>query len=178
MKILIIGASGNGTTTLAGEIAKNSAFTHLDADNYYWKKTEVPFTEKESLQDRNDHLKSDLSKVENAVVSGSLISWGHEWKSYFDLVVFIYLPNAIRMQRLRQREQQRYGEKLITDDLTRRNSEAFLTWAEQYDDPDFTGRSFKIQEQWLREVSGTVIWLEGELELEEKVEEVFNHINQ
>ena len=40
MKILIFGASGSGTTTLGKEIEKITDFTHLDVDDYYWKKTE------------------------------------------------------------------------------------------------------------------------------------------
>ena len=39
MKILIFGASGSGTTTLGKEIEKRTDFTHLDIDDYYWKKT-------------------------------------------------------------------------------------------------------------------------------------------
>ncbi|BDD11489.1 hypothetical protein FUAX_39210 (plasmid) [Fulvitalea axinellae] len=42
MKILIFGASGSGTTTLGKEIAKRAKFTHLDADDYYWKPTNPP----------------------------------------------------------------------------------------------------------------------------------------
>ena len=78
MKILIFGASGSGTTTLGIEIEKQTQFKHLDADYYYWKKTNPPFQEKVELQERNKHLKADFNRFENVVISGSLVSWGKE----------------------------------------------------------------------------------------------------
>lgn len=63
MKLLIFGASGSGTTTLGKEIEKNSAFVHLDADDYYWKKTDPPYLEKIPKEERNDQLKADFDKM-------------------------------------------------------------------------------------------------------------------
>jgi adenylate kinase family enzyme len=56
MKILVFGASGSGTTTLSKEIVKRTDFVHLDVDDYYWKKTELPFQEKIPLAERNEKL--------------------------------------------------------------------------------------------------------------------------
>ncbi len=68
MKILIFGASGSGTTTLAKELACKSNFVHLDADDYYWKQTKNPYTEKVPLYKRNENIKKDFFKHENVVV--------------------------------------------------------------------------------------------------------------
>jgi len=42
--IMVFGASGSGTTTLGREFAKILGFTHLDIDDYFWEKTDVPYT--------------------------------------------------------------------------------------------------------------------------------------
>ena len=55
MKILIFGASGSGTTTLASEIETKTGFKHLDVDDYYWKKTNPPYQEKIPLTERNEN---------------------------------------------------------------------------------------------------------------------------
>ena len=127
MKILIFGASGSGTTTLGNEIEKRTDFKHLDADDYYWKKTNPPFQEKTPLIERNENLKADFKKFENVVVSGSMVSWGKEWETAFDLAIFIQLENTERMERLKKRETQRYGEKLLTDKKTQKNSKKHKT---------------------------------------------------
>jgi len=36
--IIVFGASGSGTTTLAKELARVLNFAHFDADDYYWQK--------------------------------------------------------------------------------------------------------------------------------------------
>lgn len=169
MKILLFGASGSGTTTLGKELEQNSSFVHLDVDDYYWKKTEPPFQEKISLRERNENLKADFQKQENAIISGSMVSWGKEWETAFDLAIFIHLNNGVRMERLRNRERERYGEKLLTDQKAKQNSEAFLEWASQYENPDFDGRSLKIHTNWMELLDCKVLRIDGALELEEKV---------
>lgn len=63
MKILIFGASGSGKTTLGKAVEKRTDFVHLDSDDYYWKKTKNPFTEKIPLELRNERIKTDFGKI-------------------------------------------------------------------------------------------------------------------
>ncbi|WP_075341915.1 AAA family ATPase [Tenacibaculum agarivorans] len=176
MKILIFGASGSGTTTLGSEIEKKTDFKHLDADDYYWEKTNPPFQRKVPLLKRNEYLKKDFERFENVIISGSMISWGKEWLTAFDLVIFIRLENTIRMERLKKREAERYGEKLITDTQIQENSKAFLAWANQYENPDFKGRSLKIHNEWIKLLDCEVLRLNGEIQLHEKVAIVLSKI--
>ncbi|NAY91726.1 AAA family ATPase [Muricauda sp. JGD-17] len=168
MKILLFGASGTGTTTLGMEIAKRTDFKHLDIDDYYWKKTDPPFQEKILLTERNANLKADFKKYGNVVVSGSLVSWGKEWESAFDMAVFMRLENTERMQRLKKREKERYGEKLLTDEKTRQISKNFLEWANQYENPKFTGRSLKVHMKWMESLGCEVLKMDGQMEIGEK----------
>ena len=108
MKLLLIGASGSGTTTLGKALSEVTSFPHLDVDDYYWKPTNSPYQIKLELGERIQNLLTDFEKHENAIVSGSLISWGTYWQTAFDLVVFVTLDKEIRMQRLQQREVERY----------------------------------------------------------------------
>ncbi|PKG42820.1 AAA family ATPase [Psychroflexus sp. MES1-P1E] len=176
MKILIFGASGSGTTTLGKEIEKITDFTHLDVDDYYWKKTELPFQEKIPLVLRNKSLKADFKKFENLVVSGSMVSWGKEWEQAFDLAIFIILENKERIERLKKRETERYGKKLLTDKNIQQNSKAFLEWANQYENPNFNGRSLKVHNDWIELLGCKVLKLDGRIELTEKVETVIKVI--
>lgn len=176
MKILIFGASGVGKTSLGKEIEKRTDFVHLDADDYYWKKTKIPFTEKIPLEERNKNLKTDFNKFENIVVSGSMVSWGKEWETLFDLAVFIRLENTERMERLKKRETERYGEKLLTDKKIQQNSKAFLEWADQYENPNFNGRTLKAHNDWIKLLDCKVLRLNGETELNNNIKKVLTEI--
>ena len=41
-----------------------------------------------------------FKKFKNVIVSGSMITWGKEWETSFDLVIFMHLENNERMKRL------------------------------------------------------------------------------
>lgn len=176
MKILIFGASGSGTTTLGKELELKSGYSHLDVDDYYWEKTNPPFQKKIPFSIRIENLKADFSRQENVVVSGSLVSWGDDWEHAFDLAVFLRLDPRIRLERLKNREWERYGELLHKDKITQKNSEDFLAWAARYDHPDFEGRSLKIHLEWISKLNYPVLTLDGQLPLEVKVEEVMKFI--
>ena len=176
MKLLIFGASGSGTTTLGREIEKQTGFKHLDVDDYYWKKTQPPFQEKIPLIDRNKSLLSDFEKHENVLVSGSMVSWGKEWQTAFDLVIFIYLNNEVRIERLEKREFERYGNKLLTDEKIKETSKDFIEWAKKYEDPNFDGRSLTIHNDWIKLLNCPVLRINGETELQTKTERVISEI--
>ncbi|MGH1388190.1 AAA family ATPase [Kordia sp.] len=162
MKLLIIGASGSGTTTLAKALSQATSFPHLDVDAYYWKPTNPPFQEKIEMAVRAKNLEADFERHANVIVSGSLVSWGNYWQTAFDLVVFVTLDKEIRMQRLQQREIERYGDTLQTDSIIQERSQAFLAWAARYDDPTFTGRSIKIHRDWLASLSCEIVEINSE----------------
>ncbi len=176
MKILIFGASGSGTTTLGKELARRTDFIHLDADDYYWRKTEPPFQQKIPLVKRNETLKADFHNHENVIISGSMVSWGKEWKKLFQLAVFIRLNDKLRMQRLKQREIDRYGDRLNSEEEVRKISEAFLEWAGQYENPNFNGRSSKVHNDWIQQLECKVLRIDGGMELEDNAKQVLNEI--
>ena len=172
MKIHIFGASGSGTTTLGKALAQKLNYQHLDADDYYWVKTNPPFQEKVPKIARNARIKQDFWAKENSIISGSMVSWGKEWEKAFDLAVFLYLPTALRMQRLKQREKERYGKQLQTNPIFLAQSNAFLEWANKYDEATFPGRSLTIHEAFMERLTCPVIRIEGATPLEESVEQV------
>ena len=176
MKVLIMGAAGAGTTTLAGALAKVLDGRHLDADDYYWEPTDPPYQRKRDKASRNQALQADFLAQAPTIVSGSLFSWGPFWPTAFDLIVFLYLPPTLRMQRLRAREYDRYGDALTQDPILRQQSRDFLAWAEQYDSPTFTGRSYRLHQEWLSEVDCPVLRLTGDLTVAERVERVVQYL--
>jgi len=154
-----MGASGSGTTTLGIHLATKLNWEHLDVDDYYWEKSYPPFQFKVPFEKRKQTLSSDFEASDHIVLSGSLVSWGEEWKTAFDLIIFLSLEHNIRMSRLKTRELERYGEQLELDETIKKQSTDFLEWAAKYDDPSFDGRSLRIHEAWLNEISCPVLRL-------------------
>ncbi|MBS4535323.1 AAA family ATPase [Clostridium sp. D2Q-14] len=175
-KIHILGASGSGTTTLAQVLSNKLSYMHFDTDNYFWKPTNPPFQEKRDKEERKTLLNSHLKRHNDWILSGSLCGWGDVFIPYFDLVIYLWLPKELRMNRLKDREKQRYGELIEIDGIMHKQHKEFINWAAQYDDGDLTIRSKELHEKWITELPCKVLRLEGVFELEEKVESVLEFI--
>lgn len=153
MQLLVTGASGSGTTTLGKAIARAWGAQFLDADDYFWLKTDPPYKERQTHEVRLSSLLTDLIQCEKSVVSGSVMNWGAALEHSFELVVFLQVPTVVRLDRIRRREVARFGQV---------NPE-FLEWASQYDDGPPEGRSLAKHNTWLAALSCPVIRLVGDL---------------
>lgn len=175
---MIMGASGAGATTLGNHFVKNNTrFLHLDSDDYFWEKTDPPFQEARISDERNLLVETDFYSQENVVVTGSIFRWKTNYKDLFDLVVLLYIPQEIRLQRLAEREISRYGNKILFDEKLNAKYKAFLAWATEYDlEDNITSRSLKQQKQWLTEVKCSTLFLDGDLTVKERLELLQNYI--
>ncbi len=178
MKIHILGASCAGATTLGEALSARLNIPFFDTDQFFWEKSAIPYTIKRDPVLRNQMLKDELNQTESYIVSGSLVSWGEEWKQMFSLAVFLYLPKEIRLERLIKREIERYGNN-IYDDLQRHQLFLeFIDWASKYDDRSFTGRNIGIHETWLADVKCPVIKIEGDTTVAERLRHVLEAVNR
>jgi len=156
-KIHIFGASGSGTTTIGAAIAKRLDYKHFDTDDYYWYPTEPPFTKSRPIEERLQLMRADLNQHENWVLSGSLDGWGNPLITLFELVVFVYVPQDMRIERLKQREVERYGQDVLPDGIRYESANEFIKWAAGYDSGLLTGRSLPRHEKWMDELDCEVL---------------------
>lgn len=172
MKIHIMGASCAGSTTLGNALSRKWGIPYFDTDDFFWERTQVPYTVRRDAPTRSGMLLEAVSRVDDWIVGGSLISWGEQWLSAFDLVVFLYVPQEVRMERLVQRELERYGDIIYTDPERSHLFRKFYDWASKYDDRDFTGRNVGVHEEWLSKLSCPVVEIRGDTTVAERVEAI------
>jgi adenylate kinase family enzyme len=175
-RIHIMGASGSGTTTLAKALSERFGYTHFDSDNYYWVPTPIPFTQKRDREERNNLLIRDLESSTRWVLSGSLCRWGDIFIPDFELVVYLSLPKEIRIQRLLERERQRYGAEIEPNGSRHQLHNEFIEWASQYDEAGPYMRSKSLHSIWLSNLSCPVLRIEGDKTVEERLNIVLSEI--
>ena len=77
-------------------------------------------------------------------------------------MIYLYVPTAIRLSRLKVRERERLGvDALRPGGKMHDASETFLEWAAAYDDGNMEGRSRRVHEQWLETLPCRYVRLEG-----------------
>ena len=171
-RIHILGASGSGTTTLARKICERLGYKHIDTDDYYWVKTEPPFIQKRKPEERIKLLSEAMLSCDKWILSGSLCGWGDVFIPLFDLVVYLWISQDIRMERLKVREFQRYGEEIKTGGKLFVSHQEFMEWASQYDTGDLNIRSKRLHYTWLDNIPCQVMKIEEDLTIDEKFRKV------
>ncbi|WP_073402501.1 adenylate kinase [Mucilaginibacter sp. OK098] len=178
MKIHIMGASCAGSTTLGMAMARQLSYPYFDTDKYFWQPSEIPFTSRYSFEDRNKMLKDDLLLSNNWILGGSIINWGDEWLTAFDCVVFLYLPQPIRMERLKARELDRYGNIIFTDATRNRLYKEFVEWATGYDDNTTNGRNLQAHQNWLNKLNCPVIEITSDTTVQQRLDVILNNLQR
>ena len=178
MKIHIFGASGSGVTTTGKILAEKLNLTYLDSDAYFWETTEPPFTVKRDENDRNSTIKKDLTHLENWILGGSVFQWGQNIFPDFDLVVYLWIPSEIRLERLKAREFERYGNVIYTEPERIKQFENFMEWAADYDNnTGIAARNFLAHEKWLKTLTFPILNISGDLTIDERIELIMEKIH-
>ena len=156
-KIHIFGASGSGTTTIAKNICERINYKHFDSDSYLWLSTEKPFTVTRPKEEYLSLMGDDLNNNEQWILSGH-VSFGFVdiYLPLYDLIVFVYVPVDIRIERIKKREYERYGKKILPGGDRYENYNEFIKYALSYDTSS-GGRSLIKHEKWLRGVNCPVL---------------------
>ena len=164
-RVLVTGAGGAGTTTLASALAARWSVPHADADDYYWLPTDPPYRDKREPEHRVDLMELLFLPRPAWALSGSVTGWQGAEDRVVDrvqAVVFLTLDPATRMARLEDRQRRRYGaEAIAPGGPLHEDHRAFLAWCAGYDDPHFDGRNILAHREWLSSIGRPVVELDA-----------------
>lgn len=170
--IYIFGASGSGTSTLGRKICEEAGYRFMDTDDYFWLPTNPKYTTKRSKEERISLMKSDIEEAENVVISGALDSWGSELLPLFTLAIRLVTDTNIRIQRLKEREKQAFGSRIMPGGDMYENHKEFLEWAAKYDTAGTDMRSRARHDAFCKLLSCRLIVLDGAADLQENFKKV------
>ena len=171
-RVLVIGATASGTTTLARALADRWSVPHADTDDYFWVPTDPPYTIKRPEAERLRLMEEMFLPRPAWVLSGSVMGWGEPLLDHVDVLVFCSLAQDVRLDRLRAREAVRYGDRIrVGGDLVTAHKE-FMAWAAGYEESEFEGRSRALHEQWLTRFDGPVVRIDTDRPVTELVAEI------
>jgi adenylate kinase family enzyme len=177
-RILIIGASGSGTSTLGEALSRRLHFNFFESDDYFWMPPKYSFSQKRNREESQKLLMNDLSNNDSWVLSGSLCGWGDIFMPMFELVVYLWVERDIRIQRLMKRECDRYGEEIRPKGNRYEQFLEFIRWASIYDEAGLDMRSKITHKEWMKRLNCPSIRIEGDLSTDERVKIIMDKLNE
>ena len=160
-RINILGASGCGASTVGRQLSAALSVPFFDCDDYYHEPTDPPFLRQRTPHDRHALLTADLGRETSWVLSGGVAGWEPYPQLNFTLIVFLWVPASIRLERLRRRERARFGPRVLPGGDMHDAHEEFIAWAARYDAGDVQGKTLARHEAYLAAQSCPVLPFRG-----------------
>lgn len=174
----IYGASGSGTSTLGRQIAEQLGWLWMDTDEYYWVMTEPKYQIKRTPKERLEMMIKDIREAENVVISGALTGWGDALIPFFTMTVRLVTDTEIRIERLKKREKEKFGDRILVGGDMYQHHQDFLAWAEKYDTAGTDMRSKAKHDEWQKTLPCRQLILNGADNLDENFLRVKRVIEQ
>lgn len=166
MGILVCGLNGAGKSTLGKQLAERLSYTFIDNEDLYFPKTDERYTfadprsEEEVIRLLEEQITAD-DRFVFAAVKGS---YGDKLLSLLDHVIVIDVPREIRLERVRNRSRQKFGDRMTgSGDLEERETKWFSLVESRPED---------LVSTWLTEAGLTcpIIHIDGTQPVEKNVE--------
>ena len=162
--IQICGLNGCGKSTLGRALAARMGFHFIDNEDLYFTRTNIdePYSNPKSREDVERLLVEEVRKHGNFVFSAVKGDYGKEIIPMYDYVVMVEVPREIRLQRVRNRSFQKFGNRIQNGGDLFEQEESFFRMVESRGD-DFV-------ENWLQTLKCPVIRVDGTISIEENIE--------
>jgi 8-oxo-dGTP pyrophosphatase MutT (NUDIX family)/thymidylate kinase len=110
--ILIFGANGSGKTTLGRELARVLNFKYIDHEDYAFEQSEIPYAKPRTHEKCVELMLADIEKSRGFVLSAVTGDFGTEIEILYDLALYIEAPPELRLERVKQRNIERFGDRV------------------------------------------------------------------
>lgn len=171
-RINVIGASGCGASTVGRLLAAQLNLPHFDSDDYYHGPSDPPFQNPRSPKERFEMVVRDMPPTSSWILSGGIVGWNPYPELDFTHVVLLYVPTEIRLERLRVREYNRFGHRILEGGDMYANHQEFLQWTARYDIGDVDGKTRQRHLEFLKAQTCPVFEVRGDAPVDEVVARV------
>lgn len=131
--IAIMGLNGCGKSTLAHAIGKKLSYYEIDVEDYYFPEQkhsrqaildqqldikyeyigELPYSVPRSKTEVQEMLRDEIKNHPQFVISGVTMNWASDIISKINIVFILKVPTKERVKRVKQREEIRFGSRVM-----------------------------------------------------------------
>ncbi len=113
--IIITGLNGCGKSTVCKLLAEKMNYYSMDVEDYYFIDSDIPYSKFHTHEETRKLMLDDIAKHNNFVLATVNCDWGEEIASMCKLAVVLKSPLDIRIERIKGREQAKFGDRVLRD---------------------------------------------------------------
>ena len=161
--IIVCGLNGSGKSTLGKALSEKLGFHFIDNENLYFPKTDPNYSyASPRSRDEVERLLMDEVRVhKNFVFATVKGDYGKDIVPLYKYAVLIDVPKEIRVQRVRNRAFQQFGDRMLKGGDLYEQEEAFFNLV--------NARPEHYVEEWVQSLHCPIIRIDGTKPIEENV---------
>ena len=159
--ILLCGLNGAGKSTLGRVLAEKLHFHFIDNEDLYFPKTDpmYPYAFSRSREEVERLLFQEIETHKNFIYTSVTGNYGDAEKPFFQYVVWVEVPRELRLQRIRDRSFQKFGDRVLPGGALYEKENQFFEFAK--------ARPEDMVARWVQSLSCPVIRVDGTKPVEE-----------
>lgn len=170
MGIIICGLNGSGKSTLGKALAEKLDFYFVDNEDLYFPKTNpnYVYSAPRTREEVSKLLFNEIKAHESFVFASVKGDYGEYIYPFFSYAVLIDVSKDIRMQRVRNRSFQKFGNRMLTGGDLYEQEEKFFELVKS--------RPENTVEEWIQTLKCPIIRIDGTKPIEENVDFIIEQL--
>jgi shikimate kinase len=160
--IIVFGANGSGKSTIGRELARVLNYKYMDHENYAFAKSDIPYTVERSREECFRLMLADINEYGSFVLCAVTGDFCEQISSMYRFAVYLSAPHEIRVERIKRRAVERYGDRVLEGGDMYERQMAFLDFASK--------RPLTRIEQWAKTLICPVMQVDSTRPVFENVE--------
>ncbi|MBS5874061.1 MAG: AAA family ATPase [Clostridiales bacterium] len=168
--ILICGLNGAGKSTLGKALAEKLHFYFIDNEDLYFPKTDpnYMYASPRTREEAKKLLFREIKAHKNFVFASVKGDYGEEIYPFFQYVILIDVPKDIRMERVKNRSFQKFGNRMLPGGDLHEQEEGFFEFVKS--------RAENTVKEWVQLLSCPIIRIDGTKPIEENIDFIIKEI--
>ena len=169
--ILICGLNGAGKSTLGTALAEKLGYYFIDGEDLYFPKQNdgYNFSSQRTDREAKEILFNKIEKHNDFVLASVKGNYGEDFYPFIKYAVLLDVPKDVRLQRVKNRSFQKFGNRILPNGDLYEQEEAFFEFVKS--------RNENTVEEWIKTLECSVIKLDGTKAIDENVNTIIDKIN-